>query len=135
MPSRLADILFQYRKLLRSLCVGSLLAPITLIGCDDMFFQQKECGAYAVSCLLKDSSRRFGDEHLVAQRFDQHGYWLDEIVPLDRCSDRLGPAPTVATSTNLVCPSQHSNRAQPCQWVANGSSAFMAPMPTGTFSE
>jgi len=46
-----------------------------------------------------------------------------------------GPAPTIATSTNLLCPSQHSNRAQPCQRVANGSSAFMAPMPTGTFSE
>jgi hypothetical protein len=46
-----------------------------------------------------------------------------------------GPAPTIATSTNLVCPSPHSNRAQPCQRVANGSSTFMAPMPTGTFYE
>jgi hypothetical protein len=46
-----------------------------------------------------------------------------------------GPAPTIAASSNLLCPSQHSNRAQPCQRVANGSSAFMAPMPTGTFSE
>jgi hypothetical protein len=46
-----------------------------------------------------------------------------------------GPAPTIAASSNLLCPSQHSNRAQPRQRVANGSSAFMAPMPTGTFSE
>jgi hypothetical protein len=46
-----------------------------------------------------------------------------------------GPAPTIAASSNLLRPSQHSNRAQPCQRVANGSSAFMAPMPTGTFSE
>ena len=46
-----------------------------------------------------------------------------------------GPAPTIAASSNLLCPSQHSNRAQPCQRVANGSSAFIAPMPTGTFSE
>jgi hypothetical protein len=46
-----------------------------------------------------------------------------------------GPAPTIAASSNLLCPSQHSNRAQPCQRVANGSSAVMAPMPTGMFSE
>jgi hypothetical protein len=46
-----------------------------------------------------------------------------------------GPAPTIATRSNLLCPSQHSNRPQPCQWAAPGSSAFMAPMPTGTFSE
>ena len=46
-----------------------------------------------------------------------------------------GPTATVVTRTNLVCPSQHSNRSQPCQWVAPGSSAFLAPVPTGTFSE
>ena len=46
-----------------------------------------------------------------------------------------GPPATVVTRTNLVCPSQHSNRSQPCQWVAPGSSAFLAPVPTGTFSE
>ena len=46
-----------------------------------------------------------------------------------------GPAPTIAASSNLLCASQHSNRAQPCQRVANGSSAFMAPMPTEAFSE
>ena len=46
-----------------------------------------------------------------------------------------GPASTIVTGTNFVCPSQHSNRSQPCQWVAPGSSAFLAPMPTGTFSE
>jgi hypothetical protein len=46
-----------------------------------------------------------------------------------------GPAPTIITSTNLLCPSQHSNSSQPCGWVAPGSSAFLAPMPTGTFSE
>jgi len=46
-----------------------------------------------------------------------------------------GPTATVVTRTNLVCLSQHSNRSQPCQWVAPGSSAFLAPVPTGTFSE
>jgi hypothetical protein len=46
-----------------------------------------------------------------------------------------GPAPTIATSSNLLCAWQHSNRAQPCRWAAPRSSAFMAPMPTGTFSE
>jgi hypothetical protein len=46
-----------------------------------------------------------------------------------------GPAPTIAASSNLLRPLQHSNRAQSCHRVANGSSAFMAPMPTGTFSE
>jgi hypothetical protein len=46
-----------------------------------------------------------------------------------------GPAPTIVTSTNLLFPSQHSNRSRPCQWVVPGSSAFLAPMPTGTFSE
>ncbi len=45
------------------------------------------------------------------------------------------PTPTIAANSNFLRPSQHSNRAQPCQSVANGSSAFMAPMPTGTFSE
>jgi predicted RNase H-like HicB family nuclease len=46
-----------------------------------------------------------------------------------------GPAATTVTSTDLLCPSRHSNRSQPCQWVAPGSSAFLAPMPTGIFSE
>jgi hypothetical protein len=46
-----------------------------------------------------------------------------------------GPTPTIATCSNLLFSSQHSNRAQSCQRVAPGSSAFMAPMPTETFSE
>lgn len=46
-----------------------------------------------------------------------------------------GPAPATVTSTNLLCALRHSNRSPPCQWVAPGSSAFLAPMPTGTFSE
>lgn len=46
-----------------------------------------------------------------------------------------GPGPTIAARSNLFCPLQHSNRAQPSQWVANGTSAFTAPIPTGTFSE
>lgn len=46
-----------------------------------------------------------------------------------------GPAPTIAARSNLLCPSQHSNRAQPSQWVANRISGFLAPMPAGTFSE
>jgi len=45
------------------------------------------------------------------------------------------PAPTVKTSSNLICSSQHSNRAQLYQWVACGSSAFVAPTPTGTISD
>jgi hypothetical protein len=46
-----------------------------------------------------------------------------------------GPTPTIATCSNLLFSSQHSNRAQSCQRVAPGSSAFMAPMLTETFSE
>jgi hypothetical protein len=46
-----------------------------------------------------------------------------------------GPAPTIITSTNLLCSSHHSNSCQPCECVAPGSSAFLAPMPTGTLSE
>ena len=46
-----------------------------------------------------------------------------------------GPTATVVTRTSLLCRSQHSNRSQPCQWVAPGTSAFLAPVPTGTFSE
>jgi hypothetical protein len=45
------------------------------------------------------------------------------------------PAATIATSSNLLCTSQHNNRSQPCQWVTSGSSAFMAPAPTATISE